>query len=85
MMVEPVTWAAVGMAVVANMGTWLVIIRDRRAKNKNVNPGLQPGQAEICIERGERIVKIETEHISLKEDIHEIKEAIKEIRMAVVK
>jgi hypothetical protein len=80
---DPITWAAVGMAAVSNMGTWLMIWKGGKRNKKNNNPG--PGQAKVCIERGEKIAKMETEQANIKDDIHEIKTAIEIIRAAVVK
>jgi len=82
-MMEPITWAAVGMAAVASAGAWIKIIMDNKRANGRGN-GQPPGKAEICIRRGEKIVKIETEQEGLKEDIREIKAIVNEIRRAVV-
>lgn len=87
-MSEPLTWAAVGMAAVANMGTWLMIIksgRNEHKKNPGNNPGSAPGLAKVCIERGEKMAKMELEQDYLKEDILEIKGDLKEIKRAVVR
>jgi len=72
--------AAVGMAVIANMATWLKIVYDKKKQNGN-----NPGSAKICIERGEKIAKIETEVTNFKEAFNEIKGDIKEIRRVVSK
>ena len=86
-MTEPVTWAAVGMAAVSNMATWLMIVKGRNEakKNSNNNGGIKPGTAKVCIERGERMAVMETKQKQIESDIHEIKSDIKEIKGAVVK
>lgn len=75
------------MAIIANMGTWLVIVKEKNSHKKNTvnNPGPKPGEAKICQERGETIAVLKTKQNGLEEDIHEIKEDIKEIKRAVVK
>ena len=86
-MSDPVTWTAVGMAAVANMGTWLMIIKSKNGQKKNPgnNPGPTPGSAKVCIERGEKMAKMENEQQHFKEDIEEIKNDLKDIKRAVVK
>ena len=79
-MSDPVTWAAVGMAAVSNMATWLVILKRGNSDNKKLKPGL----AGVCIERGEKIVKLETEQDNFKQDIQEIKGDLKDIKKAVI-
>ena len=81
-MSEPITWAAVGMAAVSNMATWLVILKGKR--NNSNNRGPKPGQAAVCIARGEKIVKLETEQTNFEKDIEEIKGDLKDIKKAVV-
>jgi len=85
-MSEPVTWAAVGMAAVSNMATWLMIIKTKNETKKNAeNNGTRPGMAKICRDRGEKIAILETRQIRLEQDIREIKDDIKEIKGAVLK
>lgn len=81
-MSDPVTWAAVGMAAVSNMAAWLVILKGKR--NNNNSKGPKPGFAGVCIERGEKIVKMETKQNNFEKDIGEIKDDIKDIKKAVV-
>jgi len=81
-MSDPVTWAAVGMAAVSNMATWLVILKGKR--NNNNSKGLKPGLARVCIERGEKLVKMETIQTNFEKDIGEIKGDIKDIKKAVI-
>jgi len=50
---EP-TWPAVGMALIANVGTWLVILK-RNSKKTTSNPGSNPGESKTCREHGEAI------------------------------
>jgi hypothetical protein len=83
-MADPITWTAVAMTAVASGGAWLKIIMDQKRTNGKGN-SLRPGKADICILRGEKMVKIETEQDGIKKDIQEIKEAVNEIRRAVVK
>jgi hypothetical protein len=85
-MTEPVTWAAVGMAAVSNMATWLMILKGKNEAKRNAeNNGSKPGSAKICQQRGEKIAILETRQIRFEQDIKEIKEDIKEIKGAVVK
>jgi len=61
---QAVTWTAVAMAIVANVGTWLVILK-RNSKKVTPNPGPapisgnskgpRPGEGETCREHGEAI------------------------------
>ena len=82
---EP-TWPAVGMAAVANIATWLMIIRGRNSVGgKRLTENQKPGTAGICRERGEKIAIIETKQTNLEKDIEEIKDDIRAIRLAVVK
>lgn len=83
-MTEPVTWAAVGMAAVSNMATWLVIIRNKNGKNtKSNNKGPKPGEAQECNTRAVRLGIIETKQSNYEEDVREIKKDIKEIKNVV--
>lgn len=82
-MSESVTWAAVGMAAVSNMGLWLKIVMDKKKANGKSN-NLLPGKADICIKRGEKLVELETRQDSYEEDVKEIKSDIKAIKGAVV-
>ena len=84
-MTDPITWAAVAMAGVSNMATWLVIVKGKRNGGNSKNPGLGPGKAEICIKRGEEMATFKAEQKNIKDDIHEIKGAINDIRNAVMK
>jgi len=75
------------MAVVSNMATWLVIIRDKKSIGKakvgdNCN-GLKPGTARVCIEHGEKLAVLETKQSNIEKCIGEIKDDIKVIREAV--
>ena len=81
-MSDPITWAAVGMAAVSNMTAWLVILKGKR--NNPNSKGPNPGQADVCIERGQKIVKLETEQTNFEKDIQEIKGDLKDIKKAVV-
>jgi len=72
------------MAAVSNMGLWLYIIKGKRNNtNKGGSKGSNPGQAAVCIERGEKITRMETKQENYEEDIREIKADIKEIKQAV--
>ena len=64
----------------------LLILLMRMLRNGGLkNPGTkQPGQAAVCIARGEKIVKLETEQTNFEKDIGEIKDDIKDIKKAVV-
>ncbi len=83
-MAEPITWTAVAMSAVASGGAWIKIIMDQRKANGKGNGSL-PGKAEICIQRGERISKIETDEEWLKDGMRRLEDMVKEIRLAVVK
>jgi hypothetical protein len=90
-MSEPVTWAAVGMAAVSNMATWLMIIKGNRAakangrlNNQDGGNGQRPGTAKVCIERGEKIVELRTRQENFEQTIVEMKGDIKAIKGAVV-
>ena len=85
---EPVTWAAVGMAAVSNMGLWLYIWRGNRGKkdddgNRGGSRKSNPGYGTICIERGKDLTRIMTKQERYDEDVREIKADIKEIKKAV--
>lgn len=54
-MTEPITWAAVGMAAVANMATWLIILRGR-----SNSKGPKPENKKLCGDHETRLVVIET-------------------------
>jgi hypothetical protein len=54
-MAEPVTWAAVGMAAVSNMATWLVIIRGRNGSRKTNGALAKP-----CVDHEKRLTIVET-------------------------
>jgi hypothetical protein len=85
-MTEPVTWAAVGMAAVSNMATWLMIIKGKNGKKMpNGENGKLPGTAKICRERGEKLAVMETKQSQLEADIREIKEDLKEIKRILLK
>jgi len=85
-MTEPVTWAAVGMAAVSNMATWLMIIKGKNGKKlANGENGKSPGTAKICRERGEKLAVMETKQSQLEADIREIKEDLKEIKRILLK
>jgi len=85
-MTEPVTWAAVGMAAVSNMATWLMIIKGKNEKKAaNGENGKSPGTAKICRERGEKLAVMETKQSQLEADIREIKEDLKEIKRILLK
>jgi len=50
-MAEPITWAAVGMAAISNVATWLVIIKGKNGRQgKNGNP---------CNDHGTRLTTLE--------------------------
>lgn len=53
-MTEPITWAAVGMAAVSSMATWLIILK-KNSKKTTSNPGSNPGEGKTCREHGEAI------------------------------
>jgi hypothetical protein len=60
---QAVTWTAVAMAIVANVGTWLVILK-RNPKKATSNPGhspsvVKPGEGLTCREHGESISALE--------------------------
>jgi len=60
---QAVTWTAVAMAIVANVGTWLVILK-RNTKKVTPNPGpihsvIKPGEGLTCREHGESISALE--------------------------
>ena len=80
-MSEPITWAAVGMAAVSNMATWLVIIKGRRENGKG--NGQRPGTARVCVERGEKIAVMKNRQDNFEEDVREIKQDVKDIKQAV--
>ncbi len=84
-MTEPITWAAVGMAAVSNMATWLMIIKGKNGEKKLNENGKSPGTAKICRERGEKIAVMETKQNQLEQDIKEIKEDLKEIKRLLLK
>lgn len=54
-MAEPVTWAAVGMAAVSNMATWLVILKGRNGKKT-----LNSKNDKLCTDHEKRLTIIET-------------------------
>jgi len=81
MMTEPITWTAVAMAFVSNVGTWLYIMRGKKTNSNN--RGSKPGQAEVCIERGEKLARMEEKQSNYEKDIEEIKADIKDIKQAV--
>jgi hypothetical protein len=83
-MSEPVTWAAVGIAAVANMGSWLLIWRGRNGMRRNSNTA-RPGESKICRERGEKMAVLETRQNGFEADLVEIKGDLRAIREAVVR
>jgi hypothetical protein len=54
-MSEPVTWAAVGMAAVSNMATWLVILKSR---NERKAPNGKNDKQ--CVDHEKRLIVVET-------------------------
>jgi hypothetical protein len=53
-MVEPITWAAVGMAAVSNVATWLVIMR-----SKNGTKQLNGDDKKPCADHDKRLALVE--------------------------
>lgn len=81
MAAEPITWIAVAMAAISNVGAWLAIIR---GKNGRADGGhLKPGLSQRCIDHGEKIVKVQTRQDRYDQDISEIKHDIGIIRQKV--
>jgi len=85
---EP-TWPAVGMALIANVGTWLVILK-RYSKRVTPNPGpihsvIKPGEGPTCREHGETLATLVEFKDTTKDALKEIKDDIRQIREAVVK
>jgi hypothetical protein len=54
-MAEPATWAAVGMAAVSNVATWLVIMR-----SKNGTKRLNGENKAPCADHEKRLIIVET-------------------------
>src|SRR4030042_1236401 len=73
---------AIPTALVSSIATILgreaiaAVVGKRRAKNGNGKP---PGQAKICIDRGEKIAVMEEKHKNVEEDITEIKGDVKKL------
>jgi len=86
---QAVTWTAVAMAIVANVGTWLVILK-RNTKKVTPNPGpihsvIKPGEGLTCREHGETLASLIEFRDTTKDALKEIKDDIRQIREAVVK
>ena len=84
-MSEPVTWAAVGMAAVSNIATWLMVIRGNRPPNNSKKNNSKPGLAVECQKRGVQIAVMETKQSGYEKDAKEIKDDLKYIRKAINK
>jgi hypothetical protein len=54
-MSEPVTWAAVGMAAVSNMATWLVILKGKNGSKRAIGRNDKP-----CVDHEKRLTIVET-------------------------
>ena len=73
-------WAAVGSAIVSNIGLWLKIVYDKKNGNNNTNnSGKGPGKAQVCIKRGEDLAVIKNQIVGFDKDFEEIKESLKNI------
>jgi hypothetical protein len=72
-------YASIGL-IITNV---FLLIRLRKTSNSGYN-GPKPGAAPTCIEHGGKIIKVETKQERYDKDITEIKEAIADIRKAVM-
>jgi len=57
-MSEPITWAAVGMAAVSNVATWIMLLKAKK-ENGKLKDEIEyiPGRSKECIKRGIKLVE----------------------------